>query len=297
MEVSLKLAKFSARILLMIVIFVLTACQSQARALSLDQTATMPVHIAPTVSPTSTAPQSTQTPTHTPTSQPTSVPTLNLPEERSTPSPSSTVAAIQVDGLLLRIVDLNHRVDQDFMYSQVIPNLVNFHNRWSLNHTGSKINRTDVLINKLCVDDLIALLDDADKSGVNLYVRSIYRSLESQQIALDNVKGDRSLVLPPGTSQHHTGLAVDFTYGSSAREVGGGFSNTPESAWLQQNALKYGFVMSYVAGHDGVSYETWHYYYIGKELAPIYERLINQGIVKDVFEFQDLINNTTDPAP
>lgn len=65
-------------------------------------------------------------------------------------------------------------------------------------------------------------------------------------------------VLPPGSSEHHTGLAVDIT-------------GTEEMyRWLEQNAPEYGFILRYPEDKQqwtGVSYEPWHFRYVGKTLA------------------------------
>jgi LAS superfamily LD-carboxypeptidase LdcB len=48
------------------------------------------------------------------------------------------------------------------------------------------------------------------------------------------------------------------------------FENTDEFKWLQKNAYKYGFILRYpkdktdITGYD---YESWHYRYVGKEVA------------------------------
>ena len=48
------------------------------------------------------------------------------------------------------------------------------------------------------------------------------------------------------------------------------FGGTPEGRWLQGNAYRYGFVMSYPEGKEaitGYAYEPWHYRYVGVEAA------------------------------
>ncbi|MBC7836964.1 D-alanyl-D-alanine carboxypeptidase family protein [Acetobacteraceae bacterium] len=38
-------------------------------------------------------------------------------------------------------------------------------------------------------------------------------------------------------------------------------------AWLNKNAYKYGFVLSYPQGNAYYIYEPWHWRYVGKKLA------------------------------
>ena len=70
-----------------------------------------------------------------------------------------------------------------------------------------------------------------------------------------------------GYSEHQTGLALDIvTYGASMDT----FENTDEFKWLSDNAYKYGFILRYPKGKEkltGYSYESWHYRYVGKDVA------------------------------
>jgi len=64
---------------------------------------------------------------------------------------------------------------------------------------------------------------------------------------------------------------MDIT-GSSIGNVGSTlkFEGSPESKWLEKNAYKYGFIMSYPKDKDeitGYIYEPWHYRYVGVDIA------------------------------
>ncbi|HOT61089.1 MAG TPA: D-alanyl-D-alanine carboxypeptidase family protein, partial [Candidatus Dojkabacteria bacterium] len=55
------------------------------------------------------------------------------------------------------------------------------------------------------------------------------------------------------------------------------------STWLQKNAHKYGFVLSFPSGYErvtGFSYESWHYRYIGKTNAL---EMKNRGMILEEF--------------
>ena len=70
----------------------------------------------------------------------------------------------------------------------------------------------------------------------------------------------------PGASEHQTGLAFDVT----AENSGAGFESTPQYAWLRQHAHEYGFIQRYPpnkADETGISYEPWHYRYVGVKAA------------------------------
>ncbi len=122
---------------------------------------------------------------------------------------------------------------------------------------------------------LKTMMDEAKKEGIDLYVRSPYRSYATQKMLYDNqvqkqinngVSAEEaldkaaSIVARPGTSEHHTGLAVDFNIADIS------FNNTKEATWLKENAHNFGFILRYPEGSTEITeviYEPWHYRFIG----------------------------------
>lgn len=71
----------------------------------------------------------------------------------------------------------------------------------------------------------------------------------------------------PGYSEHQTGLAVDV---DNKKEYFTNFEKTKEYEWMQDNAYKYGFILRFPKDkvlETGYQYESWHYRYVGKEIA------------------------------
>lgn len=113
----------------------------------------------------------------------------------------------------------------------------------------------------------------------NLWIQSSYRSIELQKkLFSDKVdsyikkgKGKQEaeklamqVVNKPGQSDHNLGLAVDFNY------VNEDFKNLKVYQWLCDHAHEYGFILRYPEDKEsitGVSYEPWHWRYVGKEHA------------------------------
>ena len=133
-------------------------------------------------------------------------------------------------------------------------------------------------VSKKIVKPLEALFDAAESAGHELMVSSAYRSIHDQQATYDSyVKkyGEtmaKEYVLPPGTSEHHTGLAVDLSNASvPCQEASDDCSlGLDSAAWLKENAPRYGFVLRYPDGKKditGVKYEWWHFRYVGVPLA------------------------------
>lgn len=141
-----------------------------------------------------------------------------------------------------------------------------------------------VTVDSRIYPDLQKMMDDARAEGLSPLICSGWRSLEDQEELFENnVKQniDRGMtrseaeaetekwVAYPGTSEHQTGLAVDIVSVNNQR-LDSGQENTAEQRWLMENSWKYGFILRYPkeTGHiTGISYEPWHYRYVGKEAA------------------------------
>ena len=121
----------------------------------------------------------------------------------------------------------------------------------------------------------------AKKEDLTLIVTSSYRKYDVQDelwTSRANSQGEEEAdkeTARAGFSEHQTGLALDIvTYNSLLND----FENTDEFKWLQKNAHKYGFILRYPKDKEditGYSYESWHYRYVGVEVATkIYEEKI-----------------------
>ncbi len=73
----------------------------------------------------------------------------------------------------------------------------------------------------------------------------------------------------PGTSEHQTGLCIDFMT-TSMTDLDETFEATQAFEWLRDNAHKYGFVLRYPSDKvdvTGYKYEPWHFRFVGREAA------------------------------
>ena len=126
----------------------------------------------------------------------------------------------------------------------------------------------------------------------DIVVTSGYRSYAYQQSLFNTYIGQEMAAHPdwseqkareyvltysaaPGTSEHHTGNAIDLisTNYVSLDET---FAQNPAYEWLQQNAHRFGFILRYPKDKTditGYSYEPWHYRFVGADAATeIHER-------------------------
>lgn len=128
---------------------------------------------------------------------------------------------------------------------------------------------------------LLSMIDDAKKEGMDLLVVSAYRSfqtqtsLKAQNKVTFGANTANRFVAEQGYSEHQLGTTVDLTT-SDIRAANMAFDKTKEYIWLQNNAHKYGFTLSYPKGNSYYAYEPWHWRFVGKALATqIYDDKIN----------------------
>ena len=132
----------------------------------------------------------------------------------------------------------------------------------------------------------------AQKEGINLAPCSGYRSYELQERNYNNkvsfyesqgysnkdakVKA-ATIIMPPGSSEHNLGYAMDIVC------VDEWFEDTAEFKWLTENAADYGFIMRYPKDKQDITkviYEPWHWRYVGVELA---KELKDSGLVLEEY--------------
>ncbi len=113
---------------------------------------------------------------------------------------------------------------------------------------------------------------DARAVGVGLTPISGFRSIADQQLLFDRqIKRQGSpeaaarLSAPPGFSEHHTGYAIDIGEETNpATDLKFEFDNTEAYRWLSIYACRYGFRLSFPLNNSqGVSFEPWHWRYVG----------------------------------
>ena len=116
------------------------------------------------------------------------------------------------------------------------------------------------------------MMESAKQDGVSLEVVSAYRSFGDQQ----SVKTGYKVTYGAGTanqfsadqgySEHQLGTTLDFT-SNEIKTVLTGFSKTKAYKWLEENAYKFGYVISYPLTNSYYQFEPWHWRFVGVALA------------------------------
>ena len=153
-------------------------------------------------------------------------------------------------------------------------------------------NQREETLNFQAAMALYSMLIAMGEDGVtDIFVTSSYRSYDRQQSlfygyideemsknpALTREQAEQIVLTYsayPGTSEHQTGLCVDFGTNAEYNEVGEVlteyFEETDAYEWLIENSYRFGFILRYpedkvsITGH---SYEPWHFRFVGEEAA------------------------------
>lgn len=151
------------------------------------------------------------------------------------------------------------------------------------NLTSIPFSKSDKL-NKEAADALNSLFQDAKSKKINIRVVSAYRSFDTQRTTFNNwMNGElkkgktraeaelsaNTYSAKEGHSEHQLGTTVDLAC-SNCSSFDNSTLNKALYKYLEENAYKFGFAISYFknsVGLTGYIYEPWHIRYIGKDLA------------------------------
>ena len=139
-------------------------------------------------------------------------------------------------------------------------------------------------------EDLVDLLAAAGEEGHQYWIASAYRSRRRQQELVDEdvkrymaqgmdyreaLAETYKQTMPAGCSEHETGLALDLLCSENVN-MDITQAEEPGNRWLTEHAHEYGFILRYPKEKEGItdiSYEPWHFRYVGKEAATfLYEQ-------------------------
>ena len=165
------------------------------------------------------------------------------------------VRSTQFHGNIL-LVNESHRLAADY----VPEGLVNLYNQ----RHSFRMASSEIYLTRETYEAMEKMFHAAEAADMNGYiVTSGYRSYQRQQEVY--AESEPGKAQQPGASEHQTGLAFDVTV-----ETAEGFESTPQYGWLMAHAHEYGFIQRYPANKadvTGISYEPWHYRYVGVDAA------------------------------
>ena len=161
-------------------------------------------------------------------------------------------------------------------------------NPWNPLPENYEVNLVEIengfYVDQQCQEALKAMLEAMRAEGLLPLFTSTHRSKAQQQGIWNNYVSrymaagyDSSTanamtaeyVAVPGTSEHHTGLAVDIV-GHDYYYSGHPGSTMAVQAWLKEHCWEYGFILRYTDEKrriTGFNAETWHFRYVGTEVS------------------------------
>ncbi len=166
------------------------------------------------------------------------------------------------EGLLIAI-NKDKRLEADYVPFNLVP--------LSLRGVGRGFE-----LRREAADALTAMFAEAEAAGFKLYVKSAYRSYQTQNSMYANrvekYRKDDGVVAAPGSSDHQTGLGVDvLNYEWTQKEgMTPAFGETAEAKWMEANCARFGFIIRYLPEKQeitGIIYEPWHLRFVGEEVA------------------------------
>ena len=184
------------------------------------------------------------------------------------------------DTVKSKYLDTTYYIVNKFNYlgSDFIPNdLVLLDNKYA---------KSGIYLVREAKDKLEIMLNDSVKENLKIRVSSAYRSytyqvnLYNRYVRSDGVALADTYSARPGYSEHQSGLVVDLSRNFESFDT---FENTDEYKWLVANSYKYGFILRYPNGKEKITtytFESWHYRYIGVELA---KKVHDSGLTFDEY--------------
>lgn len=115
------------------------------------------------------------------------------------------------------------------------------------------------------------LIVAAASDGADFKIISGFRSFGEQSVlksgyTINYGSGANKFSADQGYSEHQLGTTIDFTTAKLGVNFTT-FANSDAFKWLQDNAYRYGFVLSYPKGNTYYQFEPWHWRFVGKKLA------------------------------
>ncbi len=138
---------------------------------------------------------------------------------------------------------------------------------------------------------LVMMLQSASSTGYPMSLVSGYRTFDEQGTLKTTYRttygiGANKFSAEQGYSEHQLGTTVDLTT-TALGDLHIKFEGTGAYVWLQANAYRYGFILSYPKGNTYYQFEPWHWRFVGVTLAT---KLHNEG--KNFYDMEQReINN------
>lgn len=156
----------------------------------------------------------------------------------------------------------------------------------------NKASSSEMKLHETAGNALIEMFEVALTQDITLYLKSAYRSYQTQatmyynRLESNNGKDD-GWVTPAGASDHQTGLGCDVVPREwRDRAMNEDMAEEVECQWMAEHCAEFGFILRYPADKEDITeinYEPWHLRYVGKEVAAY---IMDNGLCLEEFHQQ-----------
>jgi len=220
------------------------------------------------------------------------------------------VALEDMEPAFVRLANKHYLLEKDYVPDPLITVKARKADKAGNNTNGGllKASGSKMQLQQTCYEALVEMSEAALAEGYRLYLKSAYRSYQTQhtmyynRLKKNNGKDD-GWVAMPGSSDHQTGLGCDVVPRSwRDKSMNGKMGAEPECVWMAEHCQEFGFILRYPADKEEVTeinYEPWHMRYVG---IPAATYIMENGLCLEEFvlELQEAIdafvNAGGDPA-
>ncbi len=197
------------------------------------------------------------------------------------------------------LANKHYLLDKDFVPKPLVSMKQRKANKDGSNKNGGilKASGGELKLQETCANALVEMSEAARGDGIYLYLKSAYRSYQTQKTMYNNRlkknKGkDDGWVSKPGASDHQTGLGCDVVPKSwRDRGMNSRMAKEKECIWMAEHCQEYGFIIRYPEDKQDITeinYEPWHLRYVG---IPVATYIMENGLCLEEFndELQEAI--------
>lgn len=165
------------------------------------------------------------------------------------------------------LILVNFEYEYKFPEVSDVASVYNFKTKsYKVRDTLTSLSKAVILRFNTLMDDFRTATGCADmlvNSGFRDY--AFQNEIYTERVQTEGAEEAAKYVALPGYSEHHTGLAMDLSvYLADGTSVA--VANYELCDWFEEHAPEYGFVLRYPsekADITRISYEAWHYRYVG----------------------------------
>jgi len=207
---------------------------------------------------------------------------------------------------LVRLANKHYLLEKDFVVQPLVT--VKTRNKDGSNGGVFKASGAKMQLQEACAEALHAMSEAALKDGLRMYLKSAYRSYQTQNTMYynrlkKNNGRDDGWVSKPGSSDHQTGLGCDVVPRAwRDKSMNEKMASEEVCIWMAAHCHEYGFILRYPADKEDlteINFEPWHMRYVG---IPVATYIMNNGLCLEEFTqelqaaIEDFISRGGDPS-